>query len=89
MPEITDAAWDNLGIAFGGVACVAIGSQILNEWRTPPPSTVSSWFAAGFLLIYVFWFCYGVKFRRRGIWLPNIFAILLQATLAAIILCKL
>jgi len=52
------------------------------------PSTVSIWFVAGFLLVYFFWFLYGLKFGRRGIWIPNAMAVVLQVLFAATILAK-
>jgi uncharacterized protein with PQ loop repeat len=92
MPDATrilsDQAWDNLGVLVGVLACGTIGYQVLHEWRTPGPSSVSIWFAVGFLFVYVFWLCYGIKFGRRGIWLPNAVAAVLQVLFAAAILAK-
>lgn len=88
LKAMSDTAWDNLGVLFGGLGCATIGHQILHEWRTPAPSSVSIWFVGGFLFIYVFWFLYGVRFSRRGIWLPNALAAFLQILFAVIILTK-
>ena len=85
---ISDRAWDNLGVLVGVLACGTIGYQVLHEWRTPVPSSVSIWFVAGFLLVYVFWFFYGIRFGRRGIWLPNAVAAVLQVMFAAAVLAK-
>jgi len=85
---MSDNAWENLGILFGLVACLTIGHQVLHEWGQPGPSTVSIWFVAGFLLVYFFWFLYGLKFGRRGIWIPNAMAVVLQVLFAATILAK-
>jgi hypothetical protein len=49
---------------------------------------VSIWFVVGFLFVYAFWFCYGVRFGRRGIWLPNAVASVLQVLFAAAILAR-
>ena len=85
---MSDALWDNLGVGFGCFACAAIAYQVLQEWRTPPPSSVSLGFVGGFFFIYLFWFFYGVRFGRRGIWLPNAIAIVLQVMFAVVILTK-
>ena len=85
---MSDTAWDNLRVLFGGLGCATTGHQILHEWRTPAPSSVSIWFVVGFLFIYVFWFLYGVRFSRRGIWLPNALAACLQVPFAVITLTK-
>jgi hypothetical protein len=42
----------------------------------------------GFLFVYLFWFLYGVRFGRRGIWLPNAVAAVLQILFAAAIVAK-
>lgn len=88
LHRVSDASWESLGILFGAVACATIGHQVLHEWRTPGPSSVSIWFVAGFLFIYLFWFLYGVRFRRRGIWLPNAMAAVLQVLFALVVLLK-
>lgn len=88
LAVISDRAWDNLGVLVGVLACGTIGYQVLHEWRTPVPSSVSIWFVAGFLLVYVFWFFYGIRFGRRGIWLPNAVAAILQVMFAAAVLAK-
>jgi hypothetical protein len=88
LQRISDRAWDNLGVGFGVVACGVIAHQVVHEWRTPGPSSVSIWFVAGFLGVYLFWFLYGVRFRRRGIWLPNAMAAVLYVVFAAIVLMK-
>lgn len=88
LHRVSDASWESLGILFGAVACATFGHQVLHEWRTPGPSSVSIWFVAGFLFIYLFWFLYGVRFRRRGIWLPNAMAAVLQVLFALVVLLK-
>jgi uncharacterized protein with PQ loop repeat len=88
LRALSDTAWENLGVFFGCVACVTIGHQILHEWRATTPSSVSIGFVAGFLVIYVFWFLYGLRFGRRGIWLPNAVAVILQVVFAVVILTK-
>jgi hypothetical protein len=49
---------------------------------------VSIWFVVGFLFVYVFWFLYGMRFGRRGIWLPNAVAAILQVLFAVVVLTK-
>lgn len=88
LAAISDSVWDNLGVLIGLVACGTIGYQILREWQNPGPSSVSIWFVAGFLVVYTFWCLYGIRFGRRGIWLPNGVAAVLQLLFAAVILMK-
>jgi len=88
LRRISDTTWDNLGVLVGVLACGTIGYQVLHEWRAPGPSSVSIWFVAGFLFVYLFWFLYGVRFGRRGIWLPNAVAAVLQVLFAAAVLAR-
>jgi hypothetical protein len=88
LAGISDRTWDNLGVLFGFIACTAIGRQIVHEWRIPEPSSVSLLFVVGFFLVYFFWFLYGLRFARRGIWLPNVIAAGLQIVFALIIVAK-
>lgn len=88
LRTISDAVWENTGIAIGAIACTTLVHQILHEWRTPGASSVSLWFVAGFLLVYLFWFFYGVRYARRGIWLPNAVAAVLQTVLGVVIVLK-
>jgi uncharacterized protein with PQ loop repeat len=88
LDGISDKTWDNLGVAFGFIACSAIARQVVHEWRIPERSSVSLWFVVGFLLVYLFWFLYGLRFARRGIWLPNAIAAGLQIVFALIIVAK-
>ena len=84
----SERAWDNTGVAAGALSCATIGHQILHEWRTAEPSSVSIHFVGGFFAIYLFWFLYGVRFRRRGIWLSNAVAAALQVLFALVVLGK-
>jgi uncharacterized protein with PQ loop repeat len=88
LDAISERTFERLGIGFGAIACATIGHQVLHEWQTPGPSSVSLWFVAGFFLIYFFWFLYGVRFRRLGIWLPNALASAMYLVFAAAILAK-
>jgi hypothetical protein len=88
LKAISDTAWDNLGILVGCLAAGTIVLQILHEWQTAGRSSVSLGFVGGFFLVYLFWFLYGVRFQRRGIWLPNAVAAVLQIVFAAVILLK-
>jgi len=88
LRALSDRTWDNLGVLVGVVACGTIGYQVIHEWRTPVPSSVSIWFVLGFLLVYVFWFFYGIRFGRRGIWLPNAVAAVLRVLFAGAVLAK-
>jgi hypothetical protein len=88
LDGISDAAWDRCGIGFGAVGAATIAWQVWYEWRQPGPSTVSMWFVGGFFSVYLFWFLYGLRFRRPGIYLSNGAAVLLQLLFAGVVLMK-
>jgi hypothetical protein len=86
--KLSDNAWDNLGLLLGVLACGTIGCQVWPEWCLPTPLSVSIWFVAGFLFVYLLRFAYGVRFSGRGIWPPNAVAAILQVLFAATVLKK-
>lgn len=88
LSAVSDRAWEVAGMVFGAIGAVSIGYQILHELRTPGRSSVSVWFVAGFLSIYVFWLLYGIRFRRPAIWLSNAAASALQLILGAVVILK-
>lgn len=88
LNKISNRTWDSLGVAMGLFACLTIGNQILHEWISDKPSTVSYGFIGGFFFVYVFWFFYGIRFARVGIWLPNAVAATLQIIFALVVYLK-
>jgi uncharacterized protein with PQ loop repeat len=88
LMKISARTWDSLGVAFGLFACLTIGNQIFHEWSSDKPSTVSYGFIGGFFFVYLFWFFYGIRFARVGIWLPNAVATTLQIIFAVVVYLK-
>jgi hypothetical protein len=72
----------------GFIGPVLIVLQIRREWLDASRSTLSPTYLAGFLLIYAFWFLYGLRFGRIAVWFGNLLAVLLQAALLALVLWK-
>lgn len=73
---------------MGFAASAFIGLQIRAELVNSGPSSLSVYYVVGFLTINLFWFLYGLKFRRIAIWLTNLAASGLQAILLALVLQK-
>ncbi len=88
MSRGSDRLWERAGVIIGLGACATIAQQIVHEWRLPGPSSVSLFFTGGFFFVYLFWFAYGLRFRRIGIWLPNAVAMILQLAFTALIVSK-
>jgi len=88
LDRISSKTWDSLGVAIGLFACLTISNQIFHEWSSTKPSTVSFGFIGGFFFVYLFWFFYGVRFARIGIWLPNAVASTLQIIFGVVVYLK-
>lgn len=88
LNKISTKTWDSLGIAIGLFACLTIANQIFHEWSSNKPSTVSFGFIGGFFFVYLFWFFYGIRFGRVGIWLPNAVASALQIIFGVVVYLK-
>jgi uncharacterized protein with PQ loop repeat len=80
--------WEIAG-TFGGIACcICIVSQIIAEYQSKQPSTLSVIYLIGFLMSYMFWMAYGIRFRHIAIWLPNGIAMILQIILFCLVMSK-
>lgn len=88
LKKIPDTYYEAMGTVVGLLASVAIGTQVLAEYSTDTPSTMSPFYAIGFLSIFLFWTLYGIRFRRLAIWLTNGIAVFMQTLLLVIISLK-
>jgi uncharacterized protein with PQ loop repeat len=78
--------WIGVGVGFIGPALIAI--QIHAEWQSQTPSSLSPAYLAGFLLVYLFWFLYGVRFNRFAVWFGNALGLVLQAVLLILVVYR-
>jgi len=86
--KISDRCFEIAGTVFGLLASATIGSQVWAECSSPEPSTLSTAYTTGFLIIFAFWTLYGIRFNRMALWLTNGLATLTQAALLVIIMLK-
>jgi hypothetical protein len=84
LATIQDKYWEGTGLLVGFSASVFISAQIMKELTNPGSTSLSFFYVFGFLLIYLFWFLYGVRYKRIAIWLSNAFASILQIILLII-----
>jgi uncharacterized protein with PQ loop repeat len=77
-----------VGIAIGLLTCVIILFQVIKEYRSKEKSTMSMSYVVGWVLIFVFWTFYGIRFKALAILLTNGTAFLLQIAMLIIILRK-
>ncbi len=88
LAELPERYFEAAGVCIGFTGPVLIGPQIRAEWLNAAPSTLSPAYLAGFLGVYLFWFFYGLRFRRVAVWFGNLLAVVLQAALLGFTLCK-
>lgn len=88
MKDNSNLLWECAGMVAGLVACLSIGQQALQEWRSTTPSTLSLGYTLGFLAIFTFWALYGFRFKRTALWATNTPAVILQIALIIISVSK-
>lgn len=88
LSKIPENTFEVTGVCFGFVGPVLIALQLHAEWVSAAPSSLSPGYLAGFLLVYFFWFLYGLRFRRLAVWLGNLIGVVLQALLLGLVLLK-
>ena len=77
-----------VGVVIGIMTCLVISFQLAKEWRDRNPSSMGITYVVGWLIIFIFWILYGVRFRAMAICLTNFVASLLQVGLLIIVLRK-
>ena len=85
---IPQNVFESLGILIGLLGCLTILFQLVKEWRDPAPSSMGVTCVVGWLIIFIFWLLYGVRFRAVAIYLSNFVALILQLGLLKVVLSK-
>lgn len=88
LQRIPEKYFEMAGTVFGLIACFSIAAQVYKEFFTSTPSTISLVYSTGFLIIFLFWALYGIRFKRPALWLTNGLAVLIQSLLLVIIMQK-
>ena len=88
LSKIPECYFESAGVCVGFVGPVLIVLQIHAEVISKAPSSLSPGYLAGFLMVYLFWFLYGLRFRRLALWLGNLIGVVLQALLLGLVLIK-
>ena len=88
LSNISEKTFEATGVCIGFVGPVLIVLQLHAEWINKAHSSLSPGYLAGFLLVYLFWFLYGLRFRRLAVWLGNLMGVVLQALLLGLVLFK-
>jgi len=86
--EIPEHYFEGAGVCLSFVGPVLITMQIHAEWVSETPSTLSLAYLSGFLIIFMFWFLYGLRFQRFALWFGNALGIILQTILLGLVIFK-
>ena len=88
IEQIPTSFFETAGVLAGLLACMTIVVQILKEYRSNAPSSLALSNVLGWILIYLFWGLYGVRFNAIALWLTNGIALLLQLYLSFVLYQK-
>lgn len=88
LHKIPEVFFEAAGTICGLVACASIAAQVATELVTKTPSTESTTYAVGFLIIFIFWTLYGLRFKRPALWITNGMAVMIQSMLLVVIVTK-
>ncbi len=86
LSRIPEKVFEVAGVVIGFIGPILIALQIRVEWLSQTPSSLSPAYLGGFLLVYFFWFLYGVRFNRFAVWFGNLMGIILQTILLILVL---
>jgi hypothetical protein len=87
LQKIPERIFEIAGSVDGFSGSFFIALQIRVELASAATS-MSPAFISGFLLNYIFWIFYGIRFRRVAVWLVNVAAAAFQTALLVIVLMK-
>ncbi len=85
---IPENGFEIVGISIGLLTCIIIFFQVIKEYRSKEKSTLSLSYVFGWVLIFLFWTFYGIRFRALAILLTNATAFILQIAMLIVVLRK-
>ncbi len=88
LEVVPESIFESIGIFAGLSACVVVGIQVLKEYKSKMPSSLSLSFVYGWIFIYAFWALYGIRFEAVALWLTNAIALVLQIALCVVVIKK-
>lgn len=88
LNRIPVSYFETVGTFVGLFACSMIALQVIREWRIKSPSSLSLGYLIGWILIFFFWWLYGIRFNTFAILVSNAIAMTLQTILLVVVLRK-
>ncbi len=81
---IPEYIFEMAGLFAGFSAWCVIIIQVVKEYKSSEPSTLSFTYTMGWGVIYLFWALYGIRIDATAIWITNGVAFILQGVLYVI-----
>ena len=88
IKSIPATSFEFIGILAGLAGCFVLSVQLIKEYKSDIPSSLSSTFLIGWLFIYAFWGFYGIRFDTVALWLTNTIAVIIQISLCIVVFKK-
>ena len=88
LDRIPVTYFETVGTFVGLFACSMIALQVVREWRLKTPSSLSLGYLVGWILIFFYWWLYGIRFNTFAILVSNAIATTLQILLLIVVLRK-
>lgn len=88
IKSIPASSFEFIGIIAGLAGCFVVLIQLIKEYKSDKPSSLSSTFLIGWLFIYAFWGLYGIRFETIALWLTNAIAVVIQTSLCVVVFKK-
>ena len=88
LDGINESVFEAMGTIFGLFACSTLLIQLIKEIRTKTHSSISSFYLIGWVLIFLFWALYGIRFRAIALYVTNGIALAIQILLCIVIFRK-
>ncbi len=85
IKSIPASSFEFLGVMAGLIGCFVVFIQLVKEYRTDEPSSLTNTFLIGWLFLYAFWCIYGIRFEAIALWLTNGIAVVIQTTLCIVV----
>ena len=88
LDGINESVFEAMGTIFGLLACSTLLIQLIKEIQSETRSSISNYYLIGWVLIFLFWGLYGVRFRAIALYITNGIALILQVLLCIVIFRK-
>lgn len=86
LSRIPASFFEAAGTVAGLLCSLTIVAQVYAEWRSAAPSTLSPPYVLGFMMVFLFWTLYGIRFKRMALWLTNGIALVIQTLLLIVVI---